>query len=105
MSLGNEKDIIIPGTTGLITATKNEANLFNKNSVSQEVNNTYLANQIRGVGAVYNIINGRAHGIELRDLVDPARISNNQERTSIETPEKNEKQAETTRAYESWFRE
>ncbi len=105
MSLGNEKDIIIPETTGLITAMKNEANLFNKNSVSQEVNNTYLANQIRGVGAVYNIINGRSHGIELRDLVDPARISNNQERTNIETPEKNEKQAETTRAYESWFRE
>ena len=47
MSLGNENDVIIPGTTGIITAAKNEANQFNINEVNYETRDKYLAEQIR----------------------------------------------------------
>ena len=82
MSLGNENDVIIPGTTGIITAAKNEANQFNINEVNYETRDKYLAEQIRKAEPVYNILNGRANGIELTNLVDPARIASSQERTT-----------------------
>lgn len=98
MSLANEKDIIIPGTTGLITAAKVEANLFNKNASNKENGDKLLANQIRSIETVYNILNGRANGIRIEDLVNPDRISNDKSRT-----EKENEPVMQIRAYEDWM--
>ena len=68
MSLVNENDIIIPGTLGLITATARETNNLNADS--------QLAELIRSSDKIYNIVNGRANGIRLQDLVSNERISN-----------------------------
>ena len=61
MSLINDNDIIIPNTTGLITATARETNKLNSDN--------QLAELIRNSDKVYNIVNGRANGIKLQDLV------------------------------------
>lgn len=98
MSLANEKDIIIPGTTGLITAAKMEANLFNKNSSNKEKGDELLAKQIRSIETVYNVLNGRANGIMLEDLVNPERISNDKARL-----ESKKEPASQGRAYEDWM--
>lgn len=91
MSLINENDMIIPDTVGLITATVRETN--NLNSESQ------LAELIRGSGKVYNIVNGRANGIKLKELVNSERISNEIDRKTEDLKE--EKQS---MVYESWFK-
>ena len=98
MSLANEQDIIIPGTTGLITAAKMEANLFNKNSANKEKGDELLANQIRSIETVYNVLNGRANGIMLEDLVNPERISNDKARL-----ESKKEPVSQGRAYEDWM--
>lgn len=108
MSLGNENDVIIPGTTGIITAAKNEANQFNINEVNYETRDKYLAEQIRKAEPVYNILNGRANGIELINLVDPSRIASSQERTTTvgqQEPTKEETVSvrSTGRFYEDWM--
>lgn len=93
MSLANENDIIIPGTTGLITALGREAN-------SQRTNN--LAQYISELPNVYSVIVGRAAGIPLEELVNPSRISSSKDRIE----ESNVKKSETQeRVYEDWFRE
>ena len=104
MSLGNENDVIIPGTTGIITAAKNEANQFNINEVNYETRDKYLAEQIRKAEPVYNIING----IELINLVDPSRIASSQERTTTvghqeTTKEETVSVRSTGRFYEDWM--
>ncbi len=98
MSLANEKDIIIPGTTGLITAAKIEANLFNKNSANKEKGDELLAKQIRNIEKVHSVLEGRANGIKLEDLVDPERISNDKARLG-----KQEEPVSKGRAYEDWM--
>ena len=90
MSLINDKDIIIPNTTGLITATVRETNKLNSDS--------QLAELIRNSEKVYNIVNGRANGIKLQDLVSVERISNEEERLNEEKEDKKES------VYESWFK-
>ena len=87
MSLANEEDIIIPGTTGLITAIGREAN-----------NEESLVDYIRKIPAINRIISGRQKGIPLEQLVNPQRISSNSTRTQIKpNMEKQE------RKYEDWF--
>lgn len=108
MSLGNENDIIIPGTTGIITAAKNEANQFNINEVNYETRDKYLAEQIRKAEPVYNILNGRANGIELINLVDPSRIASSQERTTTVGQQETTKEGTVSvrnsgRFYEDWM--
>lgn len=107
MSLANENDLIIPGTTGVITALKNEANLFNKNSVNKEKDSELLANQIRSIGTVYQIANGRVQGKPLEELVDPSRISSNQERINTSKEEKQTTKevpvGNSNRFYEDWM--
>ena len=90
MSLINDNDIIIPNTTGLITATAKETNKLNSDS--------QLAELIRNSDKVYNIVNGRANGIKLQDLVNIERISNEEERLNEENENKKES------VYESWFK-
>ncbi len=90
MSLINDNDIIIPNTTGLITATARETNKLNSDS--------QLAELIRNSDKVYNIVNGRANGIKLQDLVSAERISNEEERLNEEKEDKKES------VYESWFK-
>lgn len=90
MSLINDNDIIIPNTTGLITATARETNKLNSDS--------QLAELIRNSDKVYNIVNGRANGIKLQDLVSAERISNEEERVNEEKEDKKES------VYESWFK-
>ena len=90
MSLINDNDIIIPNTTGLITATARETNKLNSDS--------QLAELIRNSDKVYNIVNGRANGIKLQDLVSAERISNEEERLKEEKEDKKES------VYESWFK-
>ena len=90
MSLINDNDIIIPNTTGLITATARETNKLNSDS--------QLAELIRNSDKVYNIVNGRANGIKLQDLVSAERISNEEERVNEEKEDKKES------VYESLFK-
>ena len=90
MSLINDNDIIIPNTTGLITETARETNKLNSDS--------QLAELIRNSDKVYNIVNGRANGIKLQDLVSAERISNEEERVNEEKEDKKES------VYESWFK-
>ena len=90
MSLINDNDIIIPNTTGLITATARETNKLNSDS--------QLAELIRNSDKVYNIVNGRANGIKLQDLVSAERISNEEERLNEEKEDKKES------VYERWFK-
>ena len=90
MSLINDNDIIIPNTTGLITATARETNKLNSDN--------QLAELIRNSDKVYNIVNGRANGIKLQDLVSAERISNEEERLNEEKEDKKES------VYESWFK-
>ena len=90
MSLINDNGIIIPNTTGLITATARETNKLNSDS--------QLAELIRNSDKVYNIVNGRANGIKLQDLVSAERISNEEERVNEEKEDKKES------VYESWFK-
>ena len=91
MSLINENDMIIPDTLGLITATVRETN--NLNSDSQ------LAELIRSSDKVYNIVNGRANGIKLKELVNSERISNDIERITEDFKEEKD-----NTVYESWFK-
>lgn len=94
MSLANDNDIIIPDTTGTVTALSKEANQHN----SKEK----LTKYITEITKVYSIVSGRIQGKPLNQLVNPARISS--EKSRIE--EKNETiEQEMGRAYESWFRE
>lgn len=93
MSLAKENDMIIPGTTGLITALGREANAQKKND---------LAQYISAVPTVYSIIIGRASGIPLEELVIPSRISNSTDR--IEKSKLEDKQTQG-RVYEDWFKE
>ena len=83
MSLAREEDLIIPGTIGVITALGKEANQFGK---SKNINKKYqeidLAQYISEIDIVYNIVNGRAKGIPLENLVNPTRISNDLTRTT-----------------------
>ena len=67
-----------------------------------------MAEQIRKAEPVYNILNGRANGIELTNLVDPARIASSQERTTTvgqQEPTKEETVSvrSTGRFYEDWM--
>ena len=91
MSLVNENDIIIPGTLGLITAPARETNNLNADS--------QLAELIRSSDKIYNIVNGRANGIRLQDLVSNERISNDAERVNEESIEERK-----STVYESWFK-
>ena len=91
MSLINENDIIIPNTVGLISAAVRETN--NLNAENQ------LAELIRNSDKVYNIVNGRANGIKLQDLVSNERISNDTERVTEEKSSENR-----SSVYESWFK-
>lgn len=75
MSLAQEDDLIIPGTTGIITALGKEANQYGK-STNKRYQEIDLAQYISQADIVYNIVNGRAKGIPLENLVNPARISN-----------------------------
>lgn len=93
MSLANENDMIIPGTTGLITALGREAN-------AQKTNN--LAQYISEVPNVYSVIVGRAAGIPLENLVSPSRISSSKDRIDEAKVKKPETHG---RVYEDWFRE
>lgn len=93
MSLAKENDMIIPGTTGLITALGREANVQKKND---------LAQYISAVPTVYSIIIGRASGIPLEELVSPSRISNSTDRIK---GAKQEEQKTQGRVYEDWFKE
>lgn len=81
MSLAQEEDLIIPGTTGAITTLGKEANQYGKskntNKKYQEVD---LAQYISQADIVYNIVSGRVKGIPLENLVNPARISNDVKR-------------------------
>ena len=88
MSLANEEDIIIPGTTGLITAIGREAN-----------NEESLVDYIRKIPAINRIISGRQKGIPLEQLVNPQRISSNRTRTQI----KKTNMEKQERTYEDWF--
>lgn len=95
MSLANDNDIIIPGTTGLITALGREANEHNK----QEEIATY----IREVPKAYGIVNGRANGISLRDLVSEERLSDGNARIENTAP-MNKEGNTAQRVYEDWMR-
>ena len=97
MSLAREDDIIIPGTTGIITALGREANQFSKSSE--------LAQYIGTIHVVYQIITGRANGIALNQLVDPARISNDTTRKEQQVEIPKTTIEDKARAYESWFRD
>ena len=93
MSLAKENDMIIPGTTGLITALGREANAQKKND---------LAQYISAVPTVYSIIIGRASGIPLEELVSPSRISSSIDRIEESKLKDNQPQG---RVYEDWFKE
>ena len=73
-----------------LTATARETNKLNSDS--------QLAELIRNSDKVYNIVNGRANGIKLQDLVSAERISNEEERLNEEKEDKKES------VYESWFK-
>lgn len=102
MSLGNENDIIIPGTTGIITAAKDEANQFNINAINGDTRDKYLAEQIRKAEPVYNILNGRANGEKLENLVPISRIASSQARITTVIEER-VSTGSTSRFYEDWM--
>ncbi len=91
MSLANENDMIIPNTTGLISALSKEANNQGKGN---------LAQYISSIPLVYSIVIGRSAGIPLQELVNPARISNSTDRIVESKREKKEDSV-----YEDWFKE
>lgn len=91
MSLSNPSDVIIPNTTGLITAMSREANQF---SARKDLH-TFIG----GVDQVYGVLSGRAAGKTLNSLVNPSRISDEMERIAQNT------KTNKPSAYESWFRD
>ena len=91
MSLANENDMIIPNTTGLISALSKEANNQGKGN---------LAQYISSIPLVYSIVIGRSARIPLQELVNPARISNSTDRIVESKREKKEDSV-----YEDWFKE
>lgn len=77
MSLAQEEDLIIPGTTGVISTLGKEANQYGKSkNANKKYQDVDLAQYISEADIVYNIVNGRVKGVPLENLVNPARISN-----------------------------
>lgn len=91
MSLANEEDIIIPGTTGLMTGAAKEANNAKD----------FLVDYIRNIPMIDRILRGRIQGIPLEQLVNPSRISSNSRRIDKKPGKENGEQQQ--RAYENWF--
>ncbi len=89
MSLANEEDIIIPGTTGLMTGAAKEANSAD------------LVDYIRNIPIIDRILRGRIQGIPLEQLVNPSRIPSNSRRIDKKPGKENGEQQQ--RAYENWF--
>ena len=92
MSLANEEDIIIPGTTGIMTCLSREAN--------SEIG---LVDYIRNTPVIYRIFTGRIQGVPLYKLVNPSRITSNSNRNGNGQEEKGGEQP--SKIYEPWFRE
>ena len=96
MSLANENDIIVPNTTGIITALGREANQYREAD---------LAKCIRATSIVYRITSQRAKGISLDQLVNPGRISSDKSRVENQQQQSKITDEDKERVYESWFRE
>lgn len=107
MSLA-DNGIIIPNTTGVLETAKIMANEYTTKAgesgqVNEDIRNKKLADYIRNLDKVHFVLQNRINGVPLRELVDPARISNEQARIEKqEIPEKVENN-DIGRVYESWF--
>lgn len=111
MSLVNQSDIIIPGTVGIITAAVKEANRhldrYREHSTQEESKNKNMAEYIREISQIQNILQSRVNGTPLDQLVEPSRIANDKARSmskeeAIRAQEM--KKPENERVYEDWFR-
>ncbi len=106
MNLANDSDLIIPGTTGILSAASEQANLYgsriNENASSNNKSRT-LAEYLGALLKVHGILQGRVEGKPLATLVPSSRISNNE--TRKETAQANPKENLQRRPYEAWFRE
>ena len=121
MSLANNKHIIIPNTTGIITQAVKEANNYVRRTrgeayISHAVSQENTAPYIRDMRKIHSILQYRASGIPLEQVVNPERISSN--RSRVENYQMDEKAVDKEkdfeakdngngqdihRAYESWF--
>lgn len=108
MSLANDDDLIIPNTTGIISQAVKEAN-ERVRTARTEAYKSFAASQenaapyIRDIGKIHMVLQSRADGIPLEDIVNNERISNNKSRK--ENYEVREVAKEEHRAYESWYKE
>lgn len=94
MSLSKENDMIIPNTTGIISALGKEANEA-----------TDLVTYIRETSTAYRIASQRVNGISLDQLVNPARISSDEARVVNQQKQSKITAEDKGRAYESWFKD
>ena len=85
MSLANDKDIIIPNTTGIIKSLALDAN-----------NEETLKEYLQGISYTHSIVDGRIKGIPLEELVPKERIASGEAASTKENE---------TGVYEPWFRD
>ncbi len=104
MNLANDSDLIIPGTTGLVTAASTQANLYvtrTSASASQEDRNNMLVGYLGELRKVHDILQGRAKGRPIENLVPTSRLSNGGDRKQLE--ENLYTKTQQRRPYEDWF--
>lgn len=104
MNLADDSELIIPGTTGVITAASTQANLHVrrvKESASADTKSKSIAIYLGELSKVHEILQGRVEGRPLNNLVPSSRIANNENRKESTQNDV----VQQTRPYEDWFRE
>lgn len=80
MNLANDDEVIIPGTIGIITAAKGQANLHVSKvgeGASVDIKSRRIALYLGEISKVHNILQCRASGYNLADIVPISRVGNN----------------------------